>query len=71
MSKNLEELFCITCRKQTPHEYVESALQDGIKVFDIYQCSICGDKKIQNMREVQDPNYKEEKEEGSYRLGRS
>ena len=68
---NLEELFCITYRKQTLHEYVEPALQDGIKVFDIYKCSICGDKKTQNMREVQDPNYREEKEEGSYRLGRS
>ena len=68
---NLEELFCMTYRKQTLHEYVEPALQDGIKVFDIYKCSICGSEKIQHMREVQDPGYREEKEEGSYRLGRS
>ena len=62
---NLEELFCRTCLKLTPHEYFEPAIQDGIKVFDIYKCSICGNKKIQNMREVQDPGYRGEKEEGS------
>ena len=56
---NLEELFCRTCLKLTPHEYFEPAIQDGIKVFDIYKCNVCGDKTIQHMREIQAEGYRE------------
>ncbi len=54
----LEEMFCVKCFKKTSHSYIESAIQDGIKIFDIYSCNDCGETKIQGIREIQDPNYK-------------